>query len=49
MPVDYLVVVSGSVMKEADLNTLGDASWQLVQIEQPDDSLMFYHIFSKTV
>jgi len=48
MPVDYKVVVSGSVMREADFNTLGDANWQLVQIEQPDDSLMFYHIFTKS-
>ena len=48
MPVDYKVVVSGSIMREVDFNILGDSDWQLVQIEQPDDGLMFYHIFTKS-
>ena len=48
MPFEYLVVASGTIMKQADLNTLGASNWELVQIEQPDDSLIFYHVFTKS-
>ena len=48
MVLEYLVVASGTIMKKEDLDTLGVDNWQLIQIEQPDDSLIFYHIFSKT-
>lgn len=48
MVLEYLVVSSGTIMKQEDLNTLGVSDWQLIQVEQPDDSLIFYHIFTRT-
>jgi len=47
MAVQYLVVVSGTPMSQADLNTLGSSSWQLIQIIEPEEGLTFYHVFSK--
>lgn len=47
MAFQYLVVTSGTVMGQADLNTLGASNWELIDIVQPDDGLFFYHVFKK--
>jgi hypothetical protein len=47
MAIQYLVVVSGTVMHQSDLNTLGASSWDLVQIVLPEEGLQYYHIFKK--
>lgn len=48
MPEEYLVVSSGTLLDQNQLNALGQNDWILEHVVQPEDGLVWYHIFHKT-
>jgi len=46
---EYLVVASGSPLDQNQLNNFGQNNWVLEHVIQPEDSLVFTHIFRKVV
>lgn len=48
MTEQYLVVSSGTIIDQNQLNSLGESDWILEHVIQPDAGLVWYHIFRKT-
>lgn len=48
MAEQYLVISSGTLLSQEQLNGLGADSWILEHVIEPEDGLTWYHIFRKT-